>query len=86
MFENKWVDNEVRSLKSELNCSQRNDPMFYKLLVMLIVLLFVTVNAFGESIVLSRYFPDTWTCPNRSCGYQNYEGIDYCALCGTRRR
>lgn len=27
-------------------------------------------------------FPDTWTCP--SCGYENYEGVTSCALCGTR--
>lgn len=25
-------------------------------------------------------FPDTWTCS--SCGYENYEGISYCAICG----
>ena len=28
-------------------------------------------------------FPDTWTCG--SCGYENYEGIAYCALCGGGR-
>lgn len=27
----------------------------------------------------------TWTCPNPTCGYDNYEGIDYCGICGTKR-
>lgn len=25
-------------------------------------------------------FPDTWTCG--ACGYENYVGINYCAMCG----
>lgn len=25
-------------------------------------------------------FPDTWFC--RSCGYENYEGLNYCGFCG----
>ena len=25
-------------------------------------------------------FPDTWTCSQ--CGYENYEGINSCAMCG----
>lgn len=28
---------------------------------------------------------DTWICPNRVCGYVNYEGIDTCPLCGTKK-
>lgn len=31
-------------------------------------------------------FPSTWYCPNPKCGYENYEGLDYCAMCGTRKR
>ena len=27
-------------------------------------------------------FPDTWTCG--ACGYENYVGINHCALCGGR--
>jgi len=27
-----------------------------------------------------RIFPDTWTC--RQCGYENYEGLNYCGICG----
>lgn len=31
-------------------------------------------------------FPDTWTCPNRNCGYENYDGLSHCSVCGTRRK
>lgn len=30
-------------------------------------------------------FPNVWVCPNRTCGYSNYDGISTCALCGTAR-
>jgi hypothetical protein len=30
-------------------------------------------------------FPNTWRCPNLNCGYDNYEGLEYCGRCGTRR-
>jgi hypothetical protein len=29
------------------------------------------------------FWGDTWVCSN--CGYENYEGIETCALCGTSR-
>lgn len=28
---------------------------------------------------------DTWKCPKRSCGYENYASVRYCALCGTKQ-
>ena len=28
---------------------------------------------------------ETWVCPNKTCGYENYAGIDHCGLCGTKR-
>lgn len=38
-----------------------------------------------HSIIYGKFFPDTWTCQKPRCGYKNYEGIWYCALCGTKR-
>jgi len=86
MFKNNWLDNEVRSLETEISCCRRTDYMFAKMLGILLVLLFFTVGAFGETVVARQYFPDTWTCTNRSCGYVNYDGVSHCALCGTKRR
>lgn len=33
----------------------------------------------------SRWFPSVWICSNPYCGYDNYEGIEYCVICGTQR-
>jgi len=104
-FKNDWIDNEVRSLKTEIKQGKQNDFMFYKLLAMCLLLLFLSINAFGDicyfdrcphchknieiefdSIGTVRIFPDTWKCSNKKCGYMNYDGIDSCALCGTKRR
>ncbi len=48
VFKNEWLDNEVRSLKTEVKGRQQDDWMFYKMLGILAILLFFTVNAFGE--------------------------------------
>jgi hypothetical protein len=29
------------------------------------------------------WFPETWNC--NKCGYDNYDGINYCGLCGEPR-
>lgn len=28
---------------------------------------------------------ETWICPRKDCGYENYTAINNCAICGTRR-
>ena len=86
MFKNNWLDNEVVVLENEMKYSKRSDYMFPKMLCILLILLFFTVGAFGESVVARQYFPDTWTCSNPKCKYVNYDGINSCALCGTKRR
>lgn len=37
-----------------------------------------TVDASREQL-----FPHTWRC--KGCGYENYDGIKYCAICGRKR-
>lgn len=38
----------------------------------------------AEDIVV-RYVHHTWTCQNPNCGYENFDGIEYCGVCGTKR-
>lgn len=40
----------------------------------------ITINKVKTGI-----WGDTWFCPNPNCGYENYTGINNCALCGTRQ-
>jgi len=43
--------------------------------------LFAHVQPKDELVAMERgFFPDTWTCPY--CGYENFEGISACAVCG----
>jgi len=104
LFKNQWVDNETRSLKTDLKCGKQSDQMFYKMLAMSLLLLFITFKAFGDedfithtcphchgeiqinSSISVRLLPDTWRCTNPKCKYENYDGINYCALCGTKRK
>jgi len=104
LFKNQWVDNETRSLKTDLKCGKESDFTFYKMLAMTLLLLFLSINAFGDEVIINcscpychrdiqidsitsvRLFPDTWRCPNPKCKYENYDGINYCALCGTKRK
>jgi hypothetical protein len=30
-------------------------------------------------------FYDTWICPNPHCGYENYDEINYCGICGSKK-
>jgi len=94
VFKNEWLDAEVKTIKKEAG-QRMNDKdsmrLFYKFLAMLIILLFLTLKAFAEPIEVrsgcnvAGWFPNTWRCSNPACGYENYEGINYCALCGKRR-
>src|SRR5271170_2625173 len=101
LFKNHWIDNETLSLKSKLK-SKRNDYMVYKMLAMSLILLFLSLKAFGDDVYINDrcplchneinsietfgIFPDTWRCSNPKCKYENYDGINYCALCGTKRK
>lgn len=94
IFKNEWLDAEVGLVKKEaVEKMNERDSMrlFYKFLAMLIVLLFIALKGFGQSVEVNsgcnvaKWFPQTWQCSNPACGYENYEGIDYCALCGKRR-
>ena len=31
------------------------------------------------------FWGDTWICPNSNCGYENYNAVRYCGICGTER-
>ncbi len=43
-----------------------------------------TIHPFNSDFIsVCGVFGDVWTCPNPHCNYQNYVGIDYCALCGS---
>lgn len=93
MMKNEWLQKEVNAIKNELKSKKkRGDELFPLLMTMVIFLLIATSSMYAcpsptySQINNSSIFPSTWTCPNRSCGYENYEGVSHCAICGSRRR
>ncbi|CAB4164316.1 hypothetical protein UFOVP816_18 [uncultured Caudovirales phage] len=62
-----------------------------KIALLILVVLAMTAIAMSplraDTIYNTRKFEvkDEWICPNKSCGYDNYDGIRYCGLCGTER-
>ncbi len=39
----------------------------------------------GQKVEFSGTWRGNWVCPNKTCRYENMDGIDYCGLCGTWR-
>ncbi|CUI18123.1 conserved putative secreted protein (plasmid) [Candidatus Protochlamydia naegleriophila] len=35
--------------------------------------------------LMAGFWGDTWICPNPDCGYENYEAVNFCGICGTRK-
>jgi hypothetical protein len=87
---NSWLEKEIMEVNKEFHI--KNNPRnFFKFTFLIAFLLFFLIGHFAFGGVHYYYpewrvTPDTWICPNPRCGYENYEGINYCALCGAKRR
>lgn len=66
----------------------KNDPEETVWLIKIVVMLFF-ICFFSYMSALEKPNPkvavwgDTWEC--KSCGYENYEGINRCPICGTAK-
>lgn len=89
MLNNDWLDTETKNFQRDLQSKDNNfdNKFFIKLVVILTCLITFNLCAYTDSSQrhLSRMFPDTWKCSNPTCGYENYQGIGHCALCGKKR-
>lgn len=93
-----WLSEEVAQVNAEMrraNHSKRHQIILARhentLMLRLIVCLAVFFCAIGcmleaKPLLLQQalsWFPNTWTC--KSCGFDNYEGLDSCGICGHSR-
>ena len=88
-FKNDWVDSETKNFQRDLHSKdiRFDNKFFVKLTVILFFIIafqLCSYNCEAQQHV-SRMFPSTWKCSNENCGYENYEGISHCALCGKKR-
>ncbi len=88
LSDNKWVDEETKKIKAEQKMT-RNDTWSTRYLVRFLIYMtpifmsFVIMECPHCQQEFKTHWSSIWVCP--SCGYENYEGMDYCSLCGTEK-
>jgi len=87
MFE--YLKKEMKSLETErkyhLEHGTERDPKMGLKLIILLAIIFSVFSCPKLHGQVSQYSPKSiveWVC---SCGYDNYDGIRYCPLCGGER-
>ncbi len=96
---NPFIDHELAALEIERHCTNKR-LIAYNTKHHLIAL-YIFIAIFGASAIINAVEvqcpycdetiemgcrrQETWICPNQTCRYVNYDGIDHCGLCGTKR-
>jgi hypothetical protein len=92
-----WIEQEEKKISCELRKktkSNHKEDRYMLIKILLMVSLLSISYAYSEIIScpncqtkleMKGVWGHTWICPNPDCLYENYEGIDYCGLCGTYR-
>lgn len=94
-----WLEREIQMLKLERHGKPRKVIGFRQWMILAFIV-FSTIGytqcSAGEiecphcynviEYEVKGILKDTWICPNKKCGYENYDGIEYCCLCGTKRK
>lgn len=75
-----WLDDETRILRQEMKSKQTRTSNFGVLLLFALIL---GIGFMHHKIYAGGWFPNVWRC--KTCGYENYEGISGCAVCGRDR-
>lgn len=84
-----YVDDEITALEKSIAANKHIKHRNVKMIYIWIAIIFgglavlSTQSVFSTDKIMGRWMPDTWRCPNLDCQYDNYEGMDYCGLCGT---
>lgn len=89
-----WIHEEQTAIKREMRRKDKNITesfIMYRYLMLIIPLaIFMActdpcLHARLEYELKGGWFlPDTWYC--KQCGYENFEGITTCPICGTGRQ
>jgi hypothetical protein len=64
-----------------------NRMLTHRMLPVLLILVLwgIAMNCEGYHETKMSWGFETWKCPNKACGFDNYTAIEYCGLCGTKR-
>jgi len=82
-----WIDEEINKIKQdkkfyEKNPRLRSNTQFYKILAVLMFLLAFVFSGGLEAREEHKQLKLEWVC---SCGWDNYDEIAYCGVCGKKR-
>ena len=96
---NPYIENEMIEIEKERHCSNKKLLKYNRVRQMgWIMLALAALGAIAIAECMEMPCPycdqpiqlgcsrrETWICPKPTCGYENYVGIEYCGLCGTKR-
>jgi len=81
-----WLRQEERMIEQEI---RRKSPVYINKKYLFLIFVLGILSVLPQMDFLHScpnkcgFFPDTWIC--KKCGYDNYEGIGRCAVCGTEK-
>lgn len=95
-MEGDWIIEEEKEIEKESRKKGKNEFAFDLKLFILILLIGLLFYASADgteincphckkSLEIRGIWGETWACSNPHCGYENYDGINYCAICGKYR-
>lgn len=76
-----YTQNEEKEILHDIKLEKRMKYSDTKILMIFLCFFAFLASSF---VMQGKFLPDTWRC--RNCGYENYEGIGRCAICGEKRR
>ena len=81
------VDDKIYITPSSFHVSQNH--IFLNFRGLFIPVANLSTDSKGLYISLEDFraglWGNTWICPNPDCGYENYDAVNYCGICGTRK-
>lgn len=88
-----YLKEEIQNIISDKNNKKTNDyenSNYLLLMLILAICFFLPTDSICEECIENNnseitntgwLFPNTWKC--KKCSYENYKGINYCAICGS---
>src|ERR1700679_281748 len=98
--QNSWLEDQEKDLNKEITKKRKKikneDNQIMKSFLLILGAIFLIFNL--DELTAQTYincpsckkgikmsWGETWICPNKHCGYENYDQVSYCGVCGTNR-
>src|SRR5216684_1219624 len=96
-YDKHYLEHEIHLVEAQIKkqrLQKRDTIVMFQWLCCLLLFLFAGLSAHEEKIycpycdeiIELEVKQGTWTCPKKSCGYENDNRIRYCGMCGGERQ